>query len=118
MLPVVQSAENALKLWILVPDDDRLGMIQNRINTADHKPRYVWNSIEDEVAIGANQARHIHVLVKNAQVIAFADKPFDDLDHGTLAQIVRPGLETKAQHSDPPLILLGYQLQPFRNLHF
>src|SRR5580704_9511530 len=118
MLSVMQSAEDAFKLWVFVPDDDRLGMVQNRINAVDHKPRYVWNAIEDEVPIGPDQACHIYVSVKNAQVIALADEAFDDLNHGTLSQIVRPGFETKTQNSYPPVFLLRYELQPFRNLHF
>ena len=60
----------------------------------------------------------IHVLVKNAQVVAFADQAFDDFDHGTLSQIVRSCFETEAQHADASVFLFHDELHTRGNLHF
>src|SRR5271155_3679134 len=116
-LILAQALEDDGKLGILIANDHGLRVFENRVDVLDHEPRNVRNAVEDEVAIGPDQAGHLHVLVKNAQIVAFADEMFDDFDHGALAQIVGSRLKTKTQYPDAPVAGIHDHLQPGGNLH-
>src|SRR5277367_5945593 len=53
-LTIAQKFWNAVEVRITVADHDRLSMIQNLSDSADHQPRYVRKSVEDELPVGAN----------------------------------------------------------------
>src|SRR5580658_7505864 len=76
------------------------------------------NVIQDEVAVGSDQAGELHVLVVDAEIESFADQAFDDLDHRALAQIVGAFLETEAEHADTRISLLHDHLEAASNLIF
>src|SRR5260370_39594217 len=113
MLTVGQSFDDTLKFRIFVADHNRFCMIQNRINSVNHQTGYVGNAVEDEIAICTNQTCQVHIPIKNAQVIAFADQMLDHFNHRTLSQIIRPGFETEPQNADPSVSLFRYQAQAF-----
>ena len=48
------------------------------------------------LTLRANQAGDTHILVKDTQVISFADETFNDLDHRALPHIVCSCFETEA----------------------
>src|SRR6202020_300404 len=118
MLTWLQTLHNACKFRVFIANHHGLCMIQHCVDSIHHQPRDVWNTVEDEVAVCANQAGHVHVLVEDAQVVALSDQVLDNLNHRTLAQIVRACLEAESQNTNLPLSLIGYQPQSLGHLQF
>src|SRR5260370_17015755 len=61
------------------------------------------NHLFDELAVGSDEAAERHVTVPDADLTAFPEQTLDELDQRTLAQVVGPGLEAQAEHTDFPL---------------
>ncbi len=61
---------DVLKVRILVADYNRFSVLQNFIDAGRHQSRYVRNAAQNEISIGADQFCQIHILVKDAEVIA------------------------------------------------
>src|SRR5579864_551006 len=117
-LAVTQTLEYAAKIRIVVSDHNRFRMLENRIDTVDHQPGYVRNAIEDEIPIGTNETGQVHILIENAQVVAFSDESFDYFDHRTFAQIVGARLETESQDTYSFVLIFQDELQSPVNLEF
>ena len=108
MLAWLQTVNNACKFRVFVTDHDGLCMIQYCVDSIHHEPGNVRNTVQDEVAVGADQASHFYVAVENTQVVTFADQVLDDLNHRTFAQIVGSRFETESEDTNLPLALFGY----------
>src|ERR1019366_4522362 len=61
---------------------------------------------------------NIHILVIDAQVVAFADEALDDFNHRAFAQIVRSRFKAEAQDPDSRVPLFHNELLAPSNLHF
>ena len=95
-----------------------LSVLQNCIDIVHHQSGNMRNAVEYEIAIRANQSRHLHVFVVDAYIEALPCETFDDLDHGALAQIVRAFLKTEAQNSNAFATFFHDQLEAPCNLQF
>src|SRR6516162_438107 len=100
LLAGLQALRNFLELRVLVTDDDGLSVSEDRVDVMHHQFRNVRDTVEDEIAVGTNQAGDVHILVVDAQIVALAQKALDDLDHGTFAKIVGSRFEAEAQNAD------------------
>lgn len=78
----------------------------------------MWNVIQNEIPVGANQTGNANVPVIDPQIIALANKALDDLDHWALAKIVRSRLEAEAQNTDSQVPSFNDELQTASDLHF
>src|SRR5882762_2262304 len=104
ILTRVQSLRNAFELTGFIADHDGLSVLQNCVDIVYHQSGNVRNTVEDEIPIRTNQSRHLHIFVVDTYVIAFPSEPFDDFDHGALAQIVRSLFETEPQNPNAPAV--------------
>src|ERR1700758_1056468 len=73
--------------------------------------------IQNKVAVRTDQSCEIHVPIVNAQVVALANQPLDDLDHRALSEIVSARLETESEHPHLQTAAVHHQPDPARNLH-
>jgi hypothetical protein len=64
MLTVPQTFEDTPKLKIPIADYDCLGMIYDRVDTANHESRYVRNVVQNEVPIRAHWLARFTFLSK------------------------------------------------------
>src|SRR6516164_7144307 len=76
------------------------------------------NAIENEVPVGANERRKVHVAVINPQVITLSDEPLDDLDDWAFTEIICSRLEAESQDSNTRISAFDHKPDSTRNLHF
>ena len=117
LLVVAKSFWHIFKVGIFIADHNSLRVLQNHLDILHHEPRYMRNTIENEIAIGTNQTGDIYVLVIDAQVVAFADEPLDDFDHGAFAQVISPRLKAEAQDTNFLVPLIHDELYAPANLY-
>lgn len=91
-------------------------MIEHGVDAGNHEAGDMGDAVEDEVAIGSDQAGDVHVLVVNAQVIAFSDEALNDLDHGAFPQIISTRLEAESEDADTAVFLLHDEPKAFADL--
>src|SRR5437868_3209816 len=91
-------------------------MIQHRIETVNHQPRDVRDTVQDEIAIRPYKAGEAHISVIDAQIVALADEAFDDLDQWTLSKVISPGFEADPQEADAIVILVHNEIEATPNL--
>ena len=53
-------------------------MFQDCADVVHHQSSNVWNPVQNEVPVGADQFRQLHVLIIDSQVIALPDEPLDE----------------------------------------
>jgi len=76
--------KHALKIRVFVADNDRLGMIENRVYIINHEPRYVRDAVQDEVTVRAHQAGNVDVFIVDTQVIALSQQTLNDFNYRAL----------------------------------
>src|SRR5208282_6862024 len=117
LLIVPKPMRNIPEVGIPVTDQHSLRMLQDILDAPHHQTRDMGNSIQDKVAIGANKASDIDILVIDPQVISLANQPLDELDHRAFAQIVGSGLEAESKNPYPRLSTFCHDLHRARHLH-
>ena len=85
---------------VALPTTIGLRVLEDLVDRSHHQPRDVRDLVQDVVAVRADAAGEVHVLVVDREIVALADQPLDELDHRALAQVVGAGLEAEAEDAD------------------
>ena len=89
-----------LERRVVVADHQGAGVVEHLVDAGHHQVGDVRDLVEDVALVGAHQLGQVDVGVVDADLVALADQPLHDLDHGALAQVVGAGLEGEPEHPD------------------
>ena len=114
----MEPLRHRFEIRILVSYHDGLGVIEHRVNIADHELRYVRNVVENEIPVRAHQAGNIHVLIVDAQIVSLSNQAFNNFNQRALPQIVCPSFKTEAKYSHSLVSSFHDQVQAAIYMYF